>query len=117
VGSSDVVTNGEIDRLQRELDRLRAENARLTRLFDLRGQDTAPVHEHLAVPAPALVTMASPVQDNLALYTDRFHARTDVHAIRWENAHTGAAGWMPAVVGGWRKGMDRRSARHLPLTA
>jgi superfamily II DNA or RNA helicase len=117
VGSSDVVTNDEIDRLQRELDRLRAENARLTRLLDLRGQDTAPVHEQLAVPAPALVTMASPVQDKLALYADRFHARTDVHAVRWENARTGAAGWMPAVVGGWRKGMDHRSARHLPLTA
>ena len=32
-------------------------------------------------------------------------------------ARTGAAGWMPAVAGGWRKGMDRRSVRHLPLTA
>jgi hypothetical protein len=24
---------------------------------------------------------------------------------------------MPAVAGGWRKGMDRRSVRHLPVTA
>ncbi len=117
VGSTDVVTNSEIDRLQRQLDRLQAENARLTRLLDLRGLDTAPAHEQLAVPAPALVTMASPVQDKLALYAARFHARTDVHAARWENARTGASGWMPAVAGGWRKGMDRRSARHLPLTA
>src|SRR5215469_13892958 len=117
VGSTDVVTSSEIDRLQRELHRLQAENARLTRLLDLRGRDTAPVHEQLAVPVPALVTMASPVQDKLALYTARFQARTDVHAVRWENARTGASGWMPAVAGGWRKGMDRRSARPLPLTA
>lgn len=113
----DVVTNGEVDRLQRELDRLRGENARLTRLLDLRGQGTAPGHEQLAVPAPTLVTMASPERDKLALYVDRFQARIDVHAVRWENARTGASGWMPAVAGGWRKGMDRRVARHLPLTA
>jgi hypothetical protein len=111
------VAASAIDRLQRELDRLRAENARLTRLLDLRGQDTAPAHDQLAVPAPALVTMASPTQDKLALYADRFRARTGVHAVRWENQRTGQAGWMPAVAGGWRKGTDRRSANHLPLTA
>lgn len=98
------------------MDRLRAENGRLTRLLDLRGQDTAPVHDQLAVPAPVLVTMASPVQDKLALYADRFHALTDVHAVRWKNARTGAVGWMPAVARGWRKGIDRRNSRHLPLT-
>ena len=76
------------------LDRLRAENARLTRLLDLRGQDTTPGHEQLAVPAPMLVTMASPERDKLALYADRFQARTDVHAVRWENARTGASGWI-----------------------
>jgi hypothetical protein len=30
-----------------------------------------------------------------------FCARTDVSAARWENARAGAAGWMPAVAGGW----------------
>ena len=109
--------DGEVDRLRRELEGLRAENARLMRLLDLRGQDTAPVPEQLAVPAPALVTMASPVQEKLALYAELFRARTDVHAVRWENSRTGASGWMPAVAGGWRKGMERRSVRHLPLTA
>ncbi len=94
--STDVVTSGEIGRLQRELDRLRAENARLTRLLDLRGQDTAPSHEQLAAPAPTLVTMNSPERDKLALYADRFQARTDVHAVRWDNVRTGASGWVPA---------------------
>src|SRR5688572_17684336 len=113
----DVVAAGEIDRLAHEVKRLTAENARLRRLLELRGQDTRPEPEQLAVPAPALVTMASPVEDKLALYADRFRARIDVHAVRWENNRTGSAGWMPAVAGGWRKGMDRRHASHLPLTA
>lgn len=112
-----MVAASEIDRLTREVERLQTENARLNRLLDLRGQDTRPAPEQLAVPAPALVTMASPVEDKLALYANRFRARTDVHAVRWENNRTGGAGWMPAVAGGWRKGMDRRHASHLPLTA
>ncbi|MCW3817724.1 DEAD/DEAH box helicase [Micromonospora sp. DR5-3] len=116
-GPVDAVAASEVDRLRRELERLRAENARLSRLLELRGQDTTPAAEQLAVPAPGLVAMASPVQDKLALYADRFRARTDVHAVRWENRRTGDAGWMPAVAGGWRKGMDRRAANHLPLTA
>jgi len=104
--------------LRREIQRLQAENARLSRLLELRGQGTAPPPEQLSAPVavPGMVTMASPVADKLALFADRFRARTDVYAIRWENTRTGASGWSPAVAGGWRKGMDRRSAVHLPLT-
>ncbi|OKI46426.1 DEAD/DEAH box helicase [Micromonospora sp. CB01531] len=108
----------EFEGLRRELQRLRAENARLSRLLELRGQDTAPAPEQLSAPvaAPGMVTMASPVADKLALFADRFRARVDVYAVRWENTRTGAAGWMPAVAGGWRKGMDRRGATYLPRT-
>jgi hypothetical protein len=31
-----------------------------------------------------MVTMASPVADKLALFADRFRARTDVYAVRWK---------------------------------
>ncbi|MDG4816987.1 hypothetical protein O7628_15940 [Micromonospora sp. WMMD956] len=104
--------------LRREVERLRAENARLGRLLELRGQDTSAAPAQLSAPVepPGLVTMASPTQDKLALFADRFRARADVYAVRWDNARTGAAGWMPAVAGGWRKGMDRRGAAHLPRT-
>jgi hypothetical protein len=109
----------EVDQLRRELRRLRAENERLARLLEIQGQDTAPAPEQpVAGLAPSgVVTMDSPAADKLALYADLFSARTDVYAVRWENGRTGTSGWMPAVPGGWRKGMDRRSVTHLPLTS
>jgi hypothetical protein len=104
----------EVAKLRRELEGLRAENVRLSRLLQLRGQDIEPTPEQLTT--GRLVTMASPVEDKLRLYASLFRARTDVYAVRWENPRTGASGWMPAVAGGWRKGMDRRSASHLRMT-
>ncbi|MER7273470.1 DEAD/DEAH box helicase family protein [Dactylosporangium sp. NPDC000244] len=116
---ADISVGGDLARLRRELERLRAENARLARLLDLRGEDTVPAPEQLsvAVAPPGFVSMASPVAEKLALYADRFRARADMYAVRWENARTGAAGWMPAVAGGWRKGTDRKAATYLPFTA
>lgn len=104
--------------LRREVERLRAENARLSRLLEIRGKDTVPAPEQLTTPAavPGLVTMGSPVADKLTLFAALFRARADVYAVRWENVRSGGAGWMPAVAGGWRKGMDRRGAVHLPRT-
>jgi hypothetical protein len=53
----------------------------------------------------------------VALFGALFAARTDVYAVRWENTRTGKAGWLPAVRGGWRKGvhaclMDRRQIQN-----
>lgn len=111
------VTNSDVTGLRRDLERLQTENARLSRLLGLRGQDTAPSPEQLSTTAPGLVTMASPVADKLALFADRFAARTDVYAVRWENRRSGMKGWMPAVAGGWRKGMNRHGASYLRLSA
>nr|WP_230859820.1 hypothetical protein [Actinoplanes aureus] len=112
------MTDDEVARLRRELERLRAENNRLSRLLDLRGQHTAPAQEQLAAMAtPGPVTMASPVREKLAFYANLFQARRDAYAKRWENNRLGTAGWSPAVAGGWRKAMDRRTAAYLPLTA
>lgn len=107
----------ELQKLHRELARLQAENTRLGRLLELRGQDTRPAAEQLAVPVrPGMVTKDSPIADKLALYASRFRSRTDAYAVYWENARLGKKGWKPAVAGGWRKGMDARQARRLPLT-
>jgi superfamily II DNA or RNA helicase len=107
----------DIEPLCRELSRLRAENARLARLLDLRGDVVPPAEQPAAALAPpGLVTIGSSSADKLALYRSLFRARADVYAVRWENPRAGKAGWMPAVAGGWRKGMDRSSVTHLPLT-
>ena len=46
-----------------------------------------------------------------------FAARADVYAVRWENARTGKAGWLPAVRGGWGKAVPHAEREYLPLTA
>jgi superfamily II DNA or RNA helicase len=45
-----------------------------------------------------------------------FAARTDIYATRWENVRTGKAGWLPAVRGGWRKGVPHEDRDYLPLS-
>ncbi|TDC35879.1 DEAD/DEAH box helicase [Kribbella albertanoniae] len=109
----------ELSELRSERDRLRVENVRLSRLLELRGQDTTPADEQLAAPIGpgGLVSMAgSTPQQKLALYLDLFRARNDTYAKRWEDPRTGKKGWMPVAAGGWRKGMTRATARLLPLT-
>jgi hypothetical protein len=61
VGSID-----EVEGLCREVKRLRAENARLSRLLELRGQDTAPAPEQLSAPvaAPGLVHASTPLANS-----------------------------------------------------
>ena len=66
----------ELIQVRRELEWVLAENIRLSRLLDLRGQDTAPSPEQFAATRP--VTMSSSVGDKLALDADLFRARTDV---------------------------------------
>ena len=44
-----------------------------------------------------------------------FAARTDVYAVRWENARTGKSGWMPAVARRLAQGRPPRRD-YLPLT-
>ena len=52
----------------------------------------------------------------MAFYGALFADRTDVYAIRYDNPRTGRGGWVPAVRGGWRKGMRHEDADFLPLT-
>jgi hypothetical protein len=53
-----VAPDNEQAQLRSELDRLRTENARLARLLELRGQDTSPAAEQMALPtAPGAAAM------------------------------------------------------------
>ena len=102
-----------------ELARLRAENARLLRLLNLTRQEAAapgPWQSGLFEAPPGLVHADSPPEVKVALFGALFAARADVYAVRWENTRTGKAGWLPAVRGGWRKGVPHADRDYLPLT-
>ena len=67
--------------------------------------------------APGLVHNRSPEAAKIAFFGALFAARTDIYATRWDNPHTGKHGWIPAVRGGWRKGVRHEDRGYLPLTA
>lgn len=89
---------------------LRAENTRLRRLLDLTPEQARPptaTQTGLFLDRPGPVTASSSGPDKVRFFRTLFAARTDVYAIRWDNARTGRSGWSPAVEGGWRKGTNR----------
>ena len=113
----------DIEALVDEVHALRAENQRLRSLL---GLDEASRHEVTAPWEPTLfvdsdrqdlksdVNADSPAEAKIALFRLLFAGREDVHALRWESARTGKAGWSPAVVGGWANAKKPGRA-YLPL--
>lgn len=65
---------------------------------------------------PGPVHTGSSALKKVAFFASLFAARADVYAVRWENASTGRKGWVPAVRGGWRKGVPATERDYLPLT-
>jgi len=60
--------------------------------------------------------MTSLSEDKIRFSFDLFRCRTAIYALRWENCRDGRSGWIPAIEGYWRKGMNRAEAPYLPLT-
>ncbi len=105
--------------VEAELARLRAENARLLKLLKLTPQQAAPPGPAQAAyfeAPPGLVHHRSPEGDKVAFFGALFAARTDVYAVRFDNQRTAKSGWVPAVRGGWQKGIRREDRSYLPLT-
>ena len=105
--------------VEAELARLRAENTRLLRLLKMTSKQAAPPGPAQAAffdAHPGMVDDGSPPDVKVAFFGTLFAARTDVYAIRYDNSRTGRGGWVPAVRGGWRKGMKHEDADFLPLT-
>ena len=101
------------------MDTLRADNARLRHLLQLSEEQAraAASDQATLTGAPASpVTMGSSSADKVRFFFELFRCRTDVYALRWENRRDGRSGWMPAIKGYWRKGMNRADAPYLPLT-
>jgi superfamily II DNA or RNA helicase len=107
------------ERFPGELETLRADNARLQRLLKLseaQARAADPDQATLTGAPLSPVSMTSPPEDKIRFYFDLFRCRTDVYAVRWENRRDGRSGWVPAIKGYWRKGMNRAEAPYLPLT-
>jgi hypothetical protein len=52
----------------------------------------------------------------VAFFRALFAARTDIYAIRIVNSRTGWKGWLPAVRGGWQRGIPHERRDYLPLS-
>ena len=111
--------DAELAALQDQVKQLRAENARLLRLLELKSQQArppGPAQAGMFDAPPGAVHAGSPPAAKVTFFGALFAARTDVYAVRWENARSGKSGWMPAVRGGWRKGVPAAEREYLPLT-
>jgi len=102
-----------------ELETLRADNVRLRRLLKLSDEQARaadPDQATLSGAPESPVNMRSMPEAKVRFFLDLFRCRSDVYALRWENRRDGRSGWMPAIRGYWRKGMNRADAPYLPLT-
>ena len=102
-----------------ELARLRAENARLLKMLELsprQAEPPDPAQAGFFDAPPGLVHKDSPNHAKVAFFRALFAARTDIYAIRIENSRTGWKGWLPAVRGGWQRGIPHEKRDYLPLT-
>jgi hypothetical protein len=78
-----------------ELERLRAENARLLKMLELSSRQAAPPGPAQAGffdAPPGPVHQESPNPAKVAFFKSLFAARTDIYAIRIENSCTGWKG-------------------------
>ncbi len=118
-GASPVRLEAELSALRFELAGLRVENTRLLRLLELtpaQARPPGPVQTGMFDAPPGLVDAGSPPAAKVAFFAALFGARTDVYAVRWQNDRSGRSGWMPAVRGGWRRGLPPTDRDYLPLT-
>jgi hypothetical protein len=102
-----------------ELVRLRSENARLLKMLELSPRQAAPPGPAQAGffdAPPGPVHRDSPNDAKVAFFRALFAARTDIYATRIENSRTGWKGWLPAVHGGWQRGIPHEKRDYLPLT-
>jgi hypothetical protein len=118
-GGSQLSLTGDLDALRSRIAELEADNAHLRGMLKISKQEgkrpgAAPTVMFDA--APGTVTAESPAGEKVAFYANLFRARSDVYAVRWDSDRTGRGGWMPAVQGGFRKGVRPADRHYLPLT-
>ena len=90
-----------------ELERQRAENARLIALLESHG-----IEWRLPPPASSAPASLPPpessrlsTQDKIDLFRRLFRGREDVYPVRWESQTSGKSGYAPACANEWRAGI------------
>ena len=119
LGASQLGVEAELSRLRSRVAELEADNAHLRgllRLSSAEARRAGSAQTAIFDAPPGSVTTASPPEAKVAFYRALFRSREDVYAVRWDNYHTGRGGWMPAVRGGFRKGVRPAERHYLPLT-
>jgi superfamily II DNA or RNA helicase len=113
--------NPDLKEMQRELERLREENAELRRR--LRMSAAEPTLSYSAkseesslggTPGP-LLTADSSTREKITLFRNLFRGREDVFAVFWTNERSGKKGYSPAVKDPWNSGKSK-AKEYLPLT-
>jgi superfamily II DNA or RNA helicase len=87
-----------------ELERQRAENARLITLLESHGIEwRLPPEPVVSVTEPEPSKLST--DEKVALFRRLFRGRTDVYPVRWENSTTGISGYSPVCVNDRRHGI------------
>ncbi|WP_240702104.1 TOTE conflict system archaeo-eukaryotic primase domain-containing protein [Trinickia terrae] len=86
-----------------ELERLRAENARLRAVLDAHGIDFQRSLAEPVAPQQSEVSRLS-TDEKVALFRRLFQGRTDVYPVRWQSK-AGKSGYSPACANEWRPGI------------
>ena len=118
-GGAQLSLTGDLEAMRSRIAELEADNAHLRGMLKISAQESTrpgPAPTVMFDAAPGTVTAASPAREKVAFYASLFRARSDVYAVRWDSDRTGRGGWMPAVQGGFRKGVRPADRRYLPLT-
>ncbi len=119
LGHAQLSLTGDLEAMRSRIIELEADNAHLRGVLKISEQESkrpgaAPTVMFDA--APGTVTAQSGAKEKVAFYANLFRARSDVYAVRWDSDRTGRGGWMPAVQGGFRKGVRPADRRYLRLT-
>jgi superfamily II DNA or RNA helicase len=87
-----------------ELERQRAESARLIALLESHGIEwRLPPEPVVTVPGPEPSKLST--DEKVALFRRLFRGRTDVYPVRWESKTTGKSGYAPACGNEWLAGV------------
>ena len=92
-----------------EVDRLKAENRRLTELLEehrIEWRQRKPDESAVSLTRPDPKPLTA--EQRVAIFSTLFRGREDVYPVRWESKTTGKSGYAPACANEWRAGVCRK---------